>query len=255
MVGAGMTLTGACPGTVVVQVGTGIPSGRWAILGGVLGGTFYALTAKWIRRNTACPSQPPPPPSAEQLSLPGKLGLKPNTAILMFEGMCLAMTAALQRLVPENGHVKTLLDPVVGGLFIGLAQLAALLMTKSPVGVSSFYEDVGHWFWSLFGYQTKSDTVGKTAVFPLTRAVAFAGGILASSYTLARTVPELMMQDALAITPARGIMGGFVMVMGARMAGGCTSGHGITGMSMLGISSIITVASMFAGGIGLALLV
>lgn len=44
------------------------------------------------------------------------------------------------------------------------------------------------------------------------------------------------------------------MVFGARLAGGCTSGHGISGMSTLSISSIVTVASIFSGGIALALM-
>lgn len=41
------------------------------------------------------------------------------------------------------------------------------------------------------------------------------------------------------------------MIFGSRLAGGCTSGHGISGMSQLSISSVISVAAMFAGGIGL----
>lgn len=54
----------------------------------------------------------------------------------------------------------------------------------------------------------------------------------------------------LPISVGRAILGGVSMVFGARMAGGCTSGHGISGMSTLSVSSIVTVASIFAGGIG-----
>ena len=39
------------------------------------------------------------------------------------------------------------------------------------------------------------------------------------------------------------------MIFGARLAGGCTSGHGISGMSTFSISSIITVMAMLSGGI------
>ena len=48
------------------------------------------------------------------------------------------------------------------------------------------------------------------------------------------------------------ILGGCIMIFGARLAGGCTSGHGISGMAMLGPSSFITVGGMFVGGMGLA---
>jgi uncharacterized membrane protein YedE/YeeE len=45
------------------------------------------------------------------------------------------------------------------------------------------------------------------------------------------------------------------MVFGARLAGGGTSGHGITGMSQLSISSFITVAAMFGGGMAFNFLI
>jgi len=58
------------------------------------------------------------------------------------------------------------------------------------------------------------------------------------------------------ISNARAVFGGAVMVVGARIAGGCTSGHGISGMSQLSVSSIISVVSMFGAGIlGSALLI
>ena len=37
--------------------------------------------------------------------------------------------------------------------------------------------------------------------------------------------------------------------LGARIAGGCTSGHGISGMAQLSVGSMVAVAAMFAGGI------
>jgi uncharacterized membrane protein YedE/YeeE len=36
--------------------------------------------------------------------------------------------------------------------------------------------------------------------------------------------------------------------VGSRMAGGCPSGHGISGMSLLSISSVVTIASAFGAG-------
>jgi hypothetical protein len=52
--------------------------------------------------------------------------------------------------------------------------------------------------------------------------------------------------------PRRRVMafvGGFVLLFGARLAGGCTSGHGISGISQLAVGSVITVIFMFVGGI------
>ena len=39
------------------------------------------------------------------------------------------------------------------------------------------------------------------------------------------------------------------MLLGARIADGCTSGNGISGISLLSIGSMIVIASMFIGGI------
>jgi len=39
------------------------------------------------------------------------------------------------------------------------------------------------------------------------------------------------------------------MLAGARIADGCTSGHGISGIAQLAVASFIAVAAMFAGGI------
>ena len=45
------------------------------------------------------------------------------------------------------------------------------------------------------------------------------------------------------------VAGGFLVGFGTRYAGGCTSGHGIMGLSTLQWPSMIAVASFFAGGI------
>ena len=45
---------------------------------------------------------------------------------------------------------------------------------------------------------------------------------------------------------------GFLMLFGARIADGCTSGHGLSGMAQLSVGSTIAVAGMFAGGIATA---
>ena len=43
--------------------------------------------------------------------------------------------------------------------------------------------------------------------------------------------------------------GGFLLGFGARYAGGCTSGHAITGLAELQIASLVAVMGFFAGGL------
>lgn len=45
------------------------------------------------------------------------------------------------------------------------------------------------------------------------------------------------------------IVGGFLVGFGTRYAGGCTSGHGILGLSALQWPSLVATASFFIGGI------
>ena len=44
-------------------------------------------------------------------------------------------------------------------------------------------------------------------------------------------------------------IGGTVMAFGARLAGGCTSGHGISGALQLSVGSWIALMCFFAGGV------
>jgi len=45
------------------------------------------------------------------------------------------------------------------------------------------------------------------------------------------------------------IIGGFLVGFGARYAGGCTSGHAISGLSNLQLPSLIAVIGFFVGGL------
>lgn len=62
----------------------------------------------------------------------------------------------------------------------------------------------------------------------------------------------LRVSDRMDQSPWLYALGGFLMIAGARTAGGCASGHGLSGMARLSLASVITVAGMFIGGIGAA---
>lgn len=51
------------------------------------------------------------------------------------------------------------------------------------------------------------------------------------------------------------VVGGFLVGFGARYAGGCTSGHAITGLATLQPASMLAVAGFFAGGLLVAWIV
>jgi uncharacterized protein len=73
------------------------------------------------------------------------------------------------------------------------------------------------------------------------------------SHSLGFGPPELVGAGALAGWKAWALLGvgGFCVGFGTRWAAGCTSGHGISGMSDLQVGSILATFSFFAGGLAM----
>jgi len=63
--------------------------------------------------------------------------------------------------------------------------------------------------------------------------------------------PEVISWDGLLSLPGLIVIGvgGFLVGFGARYANGCTSGHAISGLSNLQLSSLVVVIGFFAGGL------
>ncbi|KAL1844614.1 hypothetical protein VTK73DRAFT_2173 [Phialemonium thermophilum] len=74
-------------------------------------------------------------------------------------------------------------------------------------------------------------------------------GVVAGAWLLPRLAPGLVGEIvAVRVPPLSAFLGGLLMVVGSRMAGGCTSGHGISGMSLLSTSSVITMGTAIGWG-------
>ncbi len=132
-----------------------------------------------------------------------------------------------------------------GGIAIGLFVLVMLRVTGKPLGVSTGYEDA-------CGAIT-SPTLRRSWRLPFIVGIV-AGGTLAASLAGGVTLTATMgMFDELvtASLPAKAAIftgGGVLLGFGARLAGGCTSGHGIVGMSLLARSSIVATAAFMVSG-------
>lgn len=232
--GVGMALTGACPGTVLVQTAAGLEHAIYILFGGALGGVAYV---KWSETR---PTRMIP---AGQHTIMQKTGMSTSAIVLGYEVLLLATITAANTLAPKGSHF---LNPAVGGLLIGAAQATSVLFSKKTLGVSSAYEDIGKWFWSL--------AEGKPQ--PGWGNVLFATGVAAGTKATLHYVPKTLdaLSSGLTVSTLAAVSGGFAMIFGGRLAGGCTSGHGISGMATMSISSFVTVASMFTAGIATALL-
>lgn len=150
---------------------------------------------------------------------------------------------------------------IVGGL-IGLLAILTLTFSKKPVGASSAYADLAgmavrplapRHIASLKYYQDSKPGVSWTLIFVLSAIVgsflaAWSGGELTGTYLQNLWVARFGAESA-ALRTVVALCGGILMVFGARLAGGCTSGHGISGTLQLALSSWIAVICFFVGGI------
>jgi uncharacterized membrane protein YedE/YeeE len=72
-----------------------------------------------------------------------------------------------------------------------------------------------------------------------------------------KTIPDQWTEkfgDRPKLRAAHAFIGGFIMLIGARLAGGCTSSHVISGMSQMAVSGLFFGIAVFASGIPAALL-
>ena len=248
LIGIGMATTGACPGTVIVQVATGIKSGIYVTAGGLLGGILYARFGRYLKRTSRSSSlSSPSKPSITQIpvdtkrhyTIYAKYSLDPSKVLLAYEVMCMVIISVITLFgIDKNAPW---LHPVFGGTLIGAAQASTLILTGSPIGVSAAYDEAGKYFWVLISPKMASEPRPKIT------STVFAAGVFIGSLMMAQIFPVALKVSS--VSPMRAIAGGCTMIIGARLAGGCTSGHGISGMSSFSISSIISVAAMFTGGI------
>lgn len=242
-----MAVTGTCPGTIFVQLALGVRSALAVLVGGLLGGVYYSRYGGSLRRRLNASS----PESSDELTIYGKLHVKESTAVLAYEILCLAVVLLAMYLQPSVAGA--LVHPIVGGILIGVAQATSMLLTGNMLGTSSSFEQVGRIFWRVLDAVTSGKKVNR-GLFGGGENIIFVSGVVLGSLVLSNVLAIPKPASDLDISPLRAVLGGFMMIVGARLGGGCTSGHGITGLGMLSYSSLVSVVSMFAGGIGMAYL-
>lgn len=153
-------------------------------------------------------------------------------------------------------------SPYLTGAVIGLLQIPAFILIGTALGASSSYVTVAGTLASIVDPAiARIDYVAKHLAgaknwwqVALVIGIALGALISARASGMARSgvAPvwrSMLGPSAVRARPAMAFIGGFLMVFGARLADGCTSGHGISGMAQLAVGSTIAVAAMFAGGI------
>lgn len=193
-----------------------------------------------------------------------------TTALLCLATAALAGQAWAAGVDPAGGplheSVWTLRpwSPYIVGLLIGLLNCLALVVSDRTLGASSAYATVA-------GMAEKAVPGGKPEEREYYRknpprvgwGLMLLIGLVLGSFLSAQLstdfrpewVPPLWLAaHGPEILPRliTALVGGAVMGFGARVAGGCTSGHGISGTMQLSISSWVALACFFIGGAAVA---
>jgi uncharacterized protein len=156
-------------------------------------------------------------------------------------------------------------SPYVVGAGIGVLSWLTFYLSDQPIGASSFYAHIAGFFGKLIAprhtkslvyFKDKPPRVGWGFVFVV--AIILGGAIAAltgGEFTNEWLPPmwEARFGDSIGLRAAIGFGGGLLMAFGARLAGGCTSGHGISGTMQLNPASWIALICLFIGGIVVAI--
>jgi uncharacterized membrane protein YedE/YeeE len=130
--------------------------------------------------------------------------------------------------------------PILGAVIIGLR-----VTINKPLGALGGYIDVA-------AYVRRPSRLGFSAF--LLAGIVIGGALF--TLTTGSSSPSPSYAGLLPSDPAVqcGILfvAGLVMGVGARSAGGCTSGHGLTGMSLGSPASIAAAMTFFGTAVGLA---
>ncbi|KFA60048.1 hypothetical protein S40285_08964 [Stachybotrys chlorohalonatus IBT 40285] len=241
LLGAGMAFAGSCPGTVLAQVGAGSPSSYATLGGGIIGGLAWTgFLEQWTRSSA---SQSGSRDAKRPLTVGELLGLHPSMAALLLQAlMSLAVLSLLT--FTNQASVQSLVPPVTGGLLISVTQLVSLALRRSTLGTSKAFEDVAQYILQAVGLSK--------GPLPQSQNLIMATGVALGGFLLSVAYPSVASGPKPAISSAASAFGGFLMVVGARLAGGCTSGHGISGTSLSSLSSLLTTGAMLAGGMATA---
>ncbi|XP_048750778.1 UPF0394 inner membrane protein YeeE-like isoform X2 [Ostrea edulis] len=257
VLGSGMSLCGGCPGMVLPQVGAWVPNSLFTLIGCLIGALSYGLLGTHISRLTK------PKICFKHQQVHEKFNI-PYAAIALPMAFVLTVVIfimewfwphekdleSLGRAAELKSNVITTISwpPYVGGILIGALQIPVILLVRDTIGGSSGYVTVvSQLFFTknlqrMFPYLADRRT-GVSNWWQVVYVTCAIGGGAISAAT------SNSFGKALGVPVYLALIGGIAMIWGSRLAAGCTSGHGLSGMGLLSWLSFIAVPCMFGGGI------
>jgi uncharacterized membrane protein YedE/YeeE len=118
----------------------------------------------------------------------------------------------------------------IGGILIGLGAALMLVSNGRIAGISGIFEGVVVPDQGSFGWKA-----------------SFVGGLLVGGAVMFGIAPEWFAVE-IEQTTVGFVVAGLLVGFGTRLGNGCTSGHGVCGMSRMSRRSIVATLSFMAAG-------
>lgn len=126
--------------------------------------------------------------------------------------------------------------PALGGVLIGLSASLMLLGSSRIAGISGIVASA------------------LTGARPEWWRLSFLAGLVGTGAVLFLVAPQGF-DGSLHRSPVALVGAGLLVGFGTRLGSGCTSGHGVCGLSRLSVRSLVAVLTFMAAGIATATLV
>jgi len=243
--GSGMAILGYCPGTLPISLGEGSLDALIGILGGIAGGIVFTIILPSIHGVLG--------PDLGNISLKSLVG---ENAVLFYLLVFVVASVfiGISFWIHKKEKAKDLKWLVSG---IALAILTPIVfltaLTNRVIGASTFYPYIGDLMTGITGnsYFDKIKEPGHWEMIFLSGAF-FSGLVLSLirkdfKFVLLHNNWKKHKGNSAYKRIIWAFIGGFILIIGARMAGGCTSGHIISGGMQLAVSSLTFAIFVFAG--------
>jgi len=268
ILGSGMTISGACPGMILVQVGSGVTHALWTFIGCNCGALFYGLLQPYIPddgRTLADKGKPSKSLTLDQVLKKSFLSTAlPVSAVLWIIVLLCELFAPwrseLKHLDLSNSTNMSSIfrwiawNPILSGIVVGLLQFPGIVLLEKSLGTSGSYMTfVSQFIPESLLLHCDLLQAKKTGLGNWWQCV-YVGSAILGAYFSSSLSNSYGSGNVHGIHPLAGLVGGFFLIFGSQYAGGCTSGHGLSGMAFLSLFSMAAVVGMFASGIGYAFL-
>lgn len=251
--GIGMALCGTTPSIAYCQLGAGVENAAYTLLGGYIGALAYGLLEPFVVSLTAPKGLMLP----ERYTLQAMFStpyffLAPPIALVLIGDIWL-----LEKFFPWRDEVvETVADnwlsqqacsPWLAGIAIGLLNIPIVQILSKHVGASTSYCSIVSQAFCCGPLQKVSPYLAKTrSGMKNWWQIFFCGGIALGGFLSARASGTF--GDIPGPTKVHAIIGGALMIFGARTAHGCASGHAISTISLLSTLPMVNTLFMVLAG-------